>query len=247
MATWHAMGGGRRGLHAEIVHRLGSMIASGRLGVDEPLVSEDIGKQYGVSRTVVRESLRVLEAKGLVSARPNVGTRVRPIAEWNLLDPDVIDWRVHGPGYREQLRELLELRAAMEPYAARLAAGRADPRARKLLRGAAAEMERAAGRQDVAGFTEADIDFHHTLLRASGNHMIEQLHVTVAAALHVRGEQLLTDDDISAEAVAMHRELAEAVAGGEEDLAEQRTRALLDESGHAIDLVLASWRRREQA
>ncbi|CAM5383101.1 Vitamin B12 import ATP-binding protein BtuD [Streptomyces alboniger] len=67
--------------------------ASGRC----PPVPEEIGQRFEVSRTVVRESLRVLEAKGLVSARPNVGTRVRPVSDWNLLDPDIIEWRAFGP------------------------------------------------------------------------------------------------------------------------------------------------------
>ncbi|MDT0406903.1 FadR/GntR family transcriptional regulator, partial [Streptomyces edwardsiae] len=75
-----------RGLHGQLVQQLGQMIVSGDLGADRPLVPEEIGQRFEVSRTVVRESLRVLEAKGLVSARPNVGTRVRPVSDWNLLD-----------------------------------------------------------------------------------------------------------------------------------------------------------------
>src|SRR6266567_361686 len=86
-----------RGLHGQLVQQLGQMIVAGELGADRPLVPEEIGHRFEVSRTVVRESLRVLEAKGLVSARPNVGTRIRPVQEWNLLDPDVIEWRAQGP------------------------------------------------------------------------------------------------------------------------------------------------------
>lgn len=99
-----------RGLHGQLVQQLGQMIVSGDLGADRPLVPEEIGQRFEVSRTVVRESLRVLEAKGLVSARPNVGTRVRPVSDWNLLDPDIIEWRAFGPQRDDQRRELSELR-----------------------------------------------------------------------------------------------------------------------------------------
>ena len=118
-----ATGSRGRGLHGQLVQQLGQMIVSGDLGADRPLVPEEIGQRFEVSRTVVRESLRVLEAKGLVSARPNVGTRVRPVSDWNLLDPDIIEWRAFGPQREGQRRELCELRWTIEPLAARLAAG----------------------------------------------------------------------------------------------------------------------------
>lgn len=105
-----------RGLHGQLVQQLGQMIVSGDLGADRPLVPEEIGQRFEVSRTVVRESLRVLEAKGLVSARPNVGTRVRPVSDWNLLDPDIIEWRAFGPQRDDQRRELNELRWTIEPW-----------------------------------------------------------------------------------------------------------------------------------
>jgi DNA-binding FadR family transcriptional regulator len=235
--------GGRRGLHAEVVDRLGSMIAGGAVEADEPVVPEEVGRRYGVSRTVVREALRVLEAKGMVSARPNVGTRVRPISDWNLLDPDVIGWRVRGSAQRDQLRELLELRGAVEPYAARLAAGRPRPGTHAALWEAYRTMEETVRAGDVAGFTSADIGFHHALLRASGNHMIEQLHVTVAAALRVRGEQLMSADDIGDETVRLHRRVAAAVSAGSPDQAERRMRELLDAAHHATERVLERWHR----
>jgi DNA-binding FadR family transcriptional regulator len=80
---------------------------------------------------VVRETLRVLEAKGMIVARPGIGTWVRSEADWNLLDAEVIGWRLHGASYRHQMRELWELRHSVEPYAARLAADRADNQNRK--------------------------------------------------------------------------------------------------------------------
>lgn len=127
----------RWSLHARLVDTLGRRV------VADPgltLSPDEIGAEFGVSRTVVRETLRVLEAKGLVSARPNVGTRVRPRTDWNLFDPQVIDWRLHGPQRADQMRELLELRAGVEPMAARLAAERAGEADVAALRAAWAGM-----------------------------------------------------------------------------------------------------------
>lgn len=82
-----------RGLHGTVVEQLGAQIVSGGIKPDDLLQPEQIGAAYEVSRTVVREALRVLEDKGLITARPNVGTRIRPVEQWNLLDADVIRWR----------------------------------------------------------------------------------------------------------------------------------------------------------
>lgn len=82
-----------RGLHGQIVEHLGSQIVSGAIKPDALLQTEQIGAAYGASRTVIREALRVLENKGLIFARPNVGTHVRPLEQWNLLDADVVRWR----------------------------------------------------------------------------------------------------------------------------------------------------------
>lgn len=82
-----------RGLHGILVEVLGQQIVDGTLDPDKPLIPEAVGEKHEVSRTVVREAVRVLETKGLICARPNVGTRVRPVEEWHLLDADVLRWR----------------------------------------------------------------------------------------------------------------------------------------------------------
>ena len=179
-----------RGLHGQLVQQLGQMIVAGELGADRPLVPEEIGHRFEVSRTVVRESLRVLEAKGLVSARPNVGTRIRPVHEWNLLDPDVIEWRALGPYRGDQARELIELRQAFEPLAAHLVAGRAG-RLPEPVRARLTELSEllpeAAATGDVAGYHRADAELHALLLRATDNRMLEHLAAVVCGALEITG------------------------------------------------------------
>ncbi|CAM5254647.1 hypothetical protein STANM309S_05583 [Streptomyces tanashiensis] len=157
-----------RGLHGQLVQQLGQMIVSGDLGADRPLVPEEIGQRFEVSRTVVRESLRVLEAKGLVSARPNVGTRVRPVSDWNLLDPDIIEWRAFGPQRDDQRRELNELRWTIEPLAARLAAGHGREDVQQRLADMVEIMGHAFAQGDGITFSRADTEFHSLLIQLAG-------------------------------------------------------------------------------
>ena len=179
-----------RGLHGQLVQQLGQMIVAGELGADRPLVPEEIGHRFEVSRTVVRESLRVLEAKGLVSARPNVGTRIRPVHEWNLLDPDVIEWRALGPFRADQARELAELRQAFEPLAAHLVAAQAS-RLPEIARARMIELSEilaeTAADDDSISYQRADVELHALLLRATDNRMLEHLAAVVYGALEITG------------------------------------------------------------
>lgn len=223
-------GGSRgRGLHGQLVQQLGQMIVSGDLGADRPLVPEEIGQRFEVSRTVVRESLRVLEAKGLVSARPNVGTRVRPVSDWNLLDPDIIEWRAFGPQRDDQRRELLDLRWTIEPLAARLAAGHGREDVQQRLTDMAEIMAHAATQGDTLTFTRADMEFHTLLLQVAGNRMLEHLSGIVSAALHVSGGSSSgtaceRPDDTC---VGLHHRIVEALADGDASTAEAAMRELL--------------------
>ncbi len=179
-----------RGLHGQLVQQLGQMIVAGELGADRPLVPEEIGHRFEVSRTVVRESLRVLEAKGLVSARPNVGTRIRPVHEWNLLDPDVIEWRALGPFRTDQARELAELRQAFEPLAAHVVAAqsaRLPEVARNRMMELTDLLAEAAAESDVVAYQRADVELHALLLRATDNRMLEHLASVVYGALEITG------------------------------------------------------------
>ncbi len=177
-------------LHARIVGELGRLIVEGALGDGQPLVPEELGRRFSASRTVVREALRVLESKGMVTARPRVGTWTLPPEAWDAIDPDVIAWRVGGPGGREHLRELLELRLAIEPQAARMATRHRRPDELSAVAAAYAQMADAVERDDGAAFQDADSRFHAALIRASGNTLIAQLQVPVVAVLRAQGEPM---------------------------------------------------------
>lgn len=216
-----------RGLHGQLVQQLGQMIVSGDLGADRPLVPEEIGQRFEVSRTVVRESLRVLEAKGLVSARPNVGTRVRPVSDWNLLDPDIIEWRAFGPQRDDQRRELSQLRWTIEPLAASLAAGHGREDLQQRLADMVEIMGHALGQGDAITCARADAEFHALLIQAAGNRMLEHLSGIVSAALHVSGGPVTGCDRPSEASLGHHARIVEALASGDSAGAEAAMRQLL--------------------
>ncbi|MFI1388940.1 FadR/GntR family transcriptional regulator [Streptomyces griseoaurantiacus] len=222
-----AAGSRGRGLHGQLVQQLGQMIVSGDLGADRPLVPEEIGQRFEVSRTVVRESLRVLEAKGLVSARPNVGTRVRPVSDWNLLDPDIIEWRAFGPQRDDQRRELSELRWTIEPLAARLAAGHGREDVQQRLGDMVEIMGHAMAQGDALTFARADAEFHALLIQVAGNRMLEHLSGIVSAALQVSGGPIAGCDRPTEASLTHHARIVDALAEGDGAGAEVAMRQLL--------------------
>ena len=209
-----------RNLHARIVDELGRLIVEGVLGDGQPLVPEELGRRFSASRTVVREALRVLESKGMVTARPRVGTWTLPPEAWDAIDPDVIAWRVGGPDGHEHLRELFELRLAIEPQAARMAARHRRPDELAAMVAAYALMADAADTADTAAFRAADARFHAALIRASGNALIAQLQVPVVAALRAQGEP--------ADTLVAHSRVLTLVLAKNADGAESASRRLLE-------------------
>lgn len=169
----------------------------------------DLCDRYGVSRTVIRESLKILESKGLVRGRSRVGTVVCRKDEWNILDQQVLEWI--GPRIFEfdLLNCILEARRAIEPAAAELAAERATVQEIADVERAWHEMRDADG--DIERFTKADVAFHTNLLKASHNQVFLQLasiiQVALEFSLHASNEAVDKRD----EALDVHRQLVEAL------------------------------------
>jgi DNA-binding FadR family transcriptional regulator len=217
-----------RNLHARIVDELGRLIVEGVLGAEQPLVPEDLGRRFSASRTVVREALRVLESKGMVTARPRVGTWTLPPEDWDAIDPDVIAWRVNGPDGPKHLRELLELRLTIEPQAARMAAQHRRPDELSAMAATYELMADAVDRGDLTAFQNADSLFHAALIRASGNALIAQLQVPVVAALHAHGEPMEIPGDPPVNTLVAHSRVLTMVLAKNADGAESASRRLLE-------------------
>lgn len=171
------------GLHGQVLDKLGADICAGRMPAGTVITLEEIERKYDVSRSVGRETIRVLEAMRLVISRRRVGTVVLPSEEWNLFDPRVIRWRMQSPDRAEQIDALTELRIAVEPEAARLAAARATAQDAAELVGIAGRMWAASEEGNREAFLALDVEFHSLVLKCSGNPMFQQLESLVSEIL----------------------------------------------------------------
>ncbi|OIH93868.1 FadR/GntR family transcriptional regulator [Curtobacterium sp. MCBA15_001] len=218
---------GLRGLHAHVLDVLGERIVSGAVPPGAVLRPDDVAAEFGVSRSVVREVLRVLQSLGLVEPRQRVGTQVLPTTSWELLAPAVIRWRGGAGTYFAQQRELLELRLGIEPVAAGLAAGRGGAATTPVL-DAALEMVDAARRGDGRAYLEADVRFHRAVLVGSGNAVFAHFAGTVEALLRTRtSESRDTITRWTDAAAARHEAVGRALADGDAGAASAAATALL--------------------
>ena len=142
----------------------------------------ELAKLHAVSRSVIREAVKMLTAKGLLSARPRRGTVVEPSSNWNLFDTDVLRWLLERKFSVELLKQFNQLRVAIEPEAAALAAQYADAKEREAISAGLARME--AAEQGLDDTLDADIAFHVAILKASKNPFYAQFEDVVSTALH---------------------------------------------------------------
>lgn len=227
-----------RNLHEHVLDSLGARIVGGDFSAGVTLSPDSLATELGVGRSVIREAFRVLESLGFVSATRRIGTRVLPSSNWNVYDPRVIAWRLSGTGEGAQLRSLTELRYAVEPMAAELAARHASPEIGGELLQIAARM-RTLGRQgDLEGFLELDMAFHALVLEASGNEMFRHLNGAVAEVLRGRTTLGLMPTHPHEAAMQQHVDVADAIHGGRPDAARE---AMLGIMRRAYDELQASW------
>ncbi|GGL02203.1 GntR family transcriptional regulator [Sphaerisporangium melleum] len=222
------------GLHGTLLDGLGLRIASGELPAGHTLRIEQLEEHFGVSRSVVREAIRVLESMGLLTSRRRVGVTVTPRDRWNLFDPRVIRWRLQAGDREDQLRSLGQLRRGVEPVAAALAARNATPEQCGLLTGAVMSMAVHGRAGDLAAYLQADIAFHTTLLQASGNEMLAALAGVVTEVLAGRTRHHLMPAHPEPAAIRRHAEVAQAVQAGDPEAAERAMRDIVDEATTAM-------------
>ncbi len=227
----------RRGLHSEVVATVGLRIVRGDYRQGEVLPrADELAAQLGVSRTVVREGFRVLTEKGLVVARQRAGTSVRPRAEWNLVDPEVIGWeRQAGPGL-QFFQDLSEVRLAVEPYAARLAASRATREEITRMRRLLAEMQEHLGDRDA--HARADLELHSTILRASHNLLLAQLTHLISEGLVASREITVRSDGSMGAALVLHAEVVDAIDRHDAERAERLMTQLVQRALTDLQTIL---------
>ena len=226
------------GLHARVLDQLGTAIAGGALPVGAVLYIDDLVEQYAVSRSVMRETIRVLASMGLVESRRRLGTQIQPTRAWNVFDPQVIRWRLASADRLTQLRSITELRTAVEPEAARLAAVRASHSDGSDLVVIAAQMWSAGMSGDLETFLRLDIDFHRRVLAASGNEMFLKLSELVAEVLTGRHEHGLMPHHPDQQALQRHADVAQAIQRRDGDSAHE---AMVGIMVQAMDEMSGLW------
>jgi len=231
-----------KNVHRDTVDRIGEAIVAGRHAVGATLPAEPLlCSAFGVSRTVVREAVKSLAAKGLLVAGPKVGTRVLPPENWNWFDPDVVVWQSRAGLTREFLRDLQELRRVVEPAAVRMAAERASAGDIAAIEAAYAGMKHAV--EHGGDYVACDLEFHQGLLRAGGNRMMVQMSKALGALLRTSFEVSTTLLDGPASSLPLHRAVLDAVIAHKPEAAERASLKLIDSARDDIEQVLASGRQ----
>ena len=233
-------------LHSLVANHLGARIVGGALEAGASLPNEAaLGEEFGVSRTVVREAIKVLAAKELLEVRPKTGTRVRPRLHWNVLDPDVLRWQFSGPGAPSGLEDLLEVRLIVEPAGARMAATRATTEEVAEIERACFEMEATTGHLEAS--IEPDLRFHLAVLAASHNVFMKPFGALIQAALRSSFRLTSVDDAAYRRSVRQHHRVSEAVRARDAENAEDGMRSLLMSTSEDVHRVLGAAQSRPRA
>jgi GntR family galactonate operon transcriptional repressor len=233
-----------RSIHASLAGRLGREIVSGVYPPGSLLPNAaDMCARFNVSRTALREAYSVLTAKAMIVARPKIGTRVRPKADWNMLDPEVLSWHLQSTPTESFVAELFALRQMVEPEAAALVA---KAHSRLTIERVADAYRRMDEFKDGAGdLIGADLDFHMGILEGTGNHFLTALGGLIRTSLECtfelswEGASKIQDDRLH-----QHRGILEAIRDGAAELAKARMTELLSDS---IDDVRQYLRERGRA
>jgi DNA-binding FadR family transcriptional regulator len=226
-----------RGLHGHVLDTLGPEIAGGEYPPGSVLRTDELAQRFDVSRSVMREAVRVLESMHLVESRRRVGVTVRPKSQWNVYDPQVIRWRLAGADRPHQLRSLTVLRSAVEPVAAGLAARHATAAQCAELTECALGMVAHSRGHQLEGYLHHDVAFHRVILTASGNEMFARLADVVAEVLTGRTHHAVMFDDPDPAAVTLHVKVAEAVRAGDAEGAERLTREITTGALQELDIL----------
>ena len=230
--------------HQDAVDRIAGWIVGGRFSSPAVLPREDeIGDQLGVSRTVVREAMRTLVAKGMVTVRRRHGTQVQPVDSWSLFDPQVVAWRVTNGLTRDFVDDLMHFRLGIEPYAAGLAA--VNPVFPSDDLNNAYQRMRSAVEGD-GDYHEADLDFHKLIILGSNNQFLRHLVPLMAKALRVSFSLSVISMDTARGSLPMHRAVADAIIARDAVAARATLTTLIEAAREDILGVLPKMSREEK-
>ncbi len=223
----------RTRLHEQVARTLSLQILNGDIPPESLLPNEDaLSRQFGVSKPVIREAISFMDAKGLVRARPRIGTRICTPANWVLTDPVLLKWRMEAGPEQALIDDLLELRSIIEPIAAGLAAKRATPECRAKIDRAIQAMSTGSSLEDHIA---ADIAFHQAIIEASGNELlISSLRPVLEHTIGSSFEHFITSFAAAKASVAFHQEVVTAIYQQDEPGAVAAMRNVIERSATDI-------------
>jgi DNA-binding FadR family transcriptional regulator len=214
--------------HGHVMRDLGLGIVAGRYPENSILPGDsELTGRFGVSRTVLREALKTLSAKGLIQAKAKIGTRVRERRFWNLFDPDILYWHAETGVHPSFLFSLGEMRLALEPEAAALAAARRTDAQLAEMRAALSAMRDARG--SGPRFVEGDLRFHLAVAAASANPFMRSVSALIEVALGITFtvSSPIPDAARHALSVARHEAIADAIEARDAKSARLAMRAVI--------------------
>jgi DNA-binding FadR family transcriptional regulator len=215
-------------LYGHVVHELGRRIIEGGIKPGELLPREELlAEELRVSRTALREGMKVLSAKGLVESRPKVGTRVRDARAWHQLDADILAWRCELMPTEDFVRKLADMREVIEPSAGAAAAKYRTYEQLRSIEQAYAAMEAAA---DLDEWTDADLAFHEAVLSATNNELMVSLFSVIESALATFFALSARTAKNFKDALPLHGEVLDAIRRSEPDAARRAMLSMVEES-----------------
>lgn len=230
---------GSKNLSQRMTSELGRAIICGEYPRDQSLPTEaDLCDKFGVSRTAVREAIKMLTAKGIIRSKPKQGIRIQPEEDWNILDPEMLSWSLEANPSLEVLKEFTQMRIAIEPEACALAARNANPERILIIEQALGRMEEAVNAGDAAAELQADIDFHIAILYATENRFYIRMRDFISTALNV---SIQHTSPIKADPKAIideHARIFNAIKSGNVERAKNSMFLIIDEALSFIEQTL---------
>jgi DNA-binding FadR family transcriptional regulator len=209
---------------AQVAKIVGMRIVSGEFGPGDVLpVESELCSAYGVSRTTIREAIKHLAGKRLLDVSPKIGTRVLPFSDWNLLDRDVLAWRLNAQFDSKIVEDIFEMRICFEPRASFLAARHGSDEDLELIERRYRELARAyaspSAAADVRAAADANLEFHMAIIAMSHNGMFITIGNAIKAALRVSSEMLHRQAAKPSEDLELHDAVRHHIATRQADAA----------------------------
>ena len=232
-------------LPTQICRELGRRIVGGHLP-ENALIDDEtkLANRFGVSKSVIREAVKMLTGKGLLEVRRGSGTRVRSRAHWSLLDDDVLAWHLSVEPKVDFLRQLMDARRMMEPKAAAWAATLGTADQHRAIAEAQERME--ADAPSVEDFVIADAQFHRAILRASNNEILRSMEGVVFSALLTSIRLTNTDPRENKTSIPFHREVLDAILRRDAASAETKMLRHLDNTNERLTAAVAGFAAQDQ-